>query len=48
MGCLFYPQKQTFGQRPAMSDPDPNPFADCDVIVCYGGKLPGTASHGGC
>jgi hypothetical protein len=20
-----------------MTDPDPNPFADCDVIVCYGG-----------
>ena len=20
-----------------MTDPNPNPFADCDVIVCYGG-----------
>jgi hypothetical protein len=20
-----------------MSDPDPNPFADCDLNVCYGG-----------
>jgi hypothetical protein len=28
----------------AMTDPDPNPFADCDVIVCRGGaKL--TAKH---
>jgi hypothetical protein len=27
-----------------MTDPDPNPFADCDVIVCRGGaKL--TAEH---
>jgi hypothetical protein len=31
-----------------MTNPDPNPFADCDVIVCYGGKLLGTASYGGC
>jgi len=23
-----------------MTDPDPNPFADCDVIVCYGGAKP--------
>jgi hypothetical protein len=20
-----------------MTDPDPNPFADCDAITCYGG-----------
>jgi hypothetical protein len=20
-----------------MTDPDPDPFADCEVIVCYGG-----------
>jgi len=24
-----------------MPDPDPNPFADCDTIVCYGKKLSG-------
>ncbi len=23
---------------PKMTDPDPNPFADCDFIVCYGGE----------
>ena len=21
---------------PVITDPDPNPFADCDVVVCYG------------
>jgi hypothetical protein len=24
----------------AMTDPDPNPFADGDVIACYGGAKP--------
>jgi hypothetical protein len=30
------PPKADIGQRAAaaMTDPDPNPFADCDVIVC--------------
>ena len=23
-----------------MPDPDPNPFADCDTIVCYGNAKP--------
>lgn len=23
-----------------MTDPDPNPFADADVVVCYGGAKP--------
>jgi hypothetical protein len=27
-----------------MSDPDPNPFADCDAIVCYGNAKP-TDTH---
>jgi len=31
------PRKQTSASTAAMTDPDPNPFADCDVIVCYGG-----------
>jgi hypothetical protein len=22
----------------AMTDPDPNPIADCDVIICYGAQ----------
>jgi hypothetical protein len=48
MGCLYYPQKQTSVGAAAMTNPDPNPFADCDGMVCYGGKLPGTASYGGC
>jgi hypothetical protein len=44
MGCLRYPRKQTSVSAAAMTDPDPNPFADCDVIVCCGGaKL--TAKH---
>jgi hypothetical protein len=37
MECLCYPRKQTSVSAAAMTDPDPNPFADCDVIVCYGG-----------
>jgi hypothetical protein len=37
MGCLRYPQKQTSVSAAAMTDPDPNPFADCDYIRCYGG-----------
>jgi hypothetical protein len=28
------PRKQTSVSAAAMNDPDPNPFADCDVIVC--------------
>jgi len=37
MGCLRYPRKkQTSASAAAMTDPDPNPFADCDVVVCYG------------
>jgi hypothetical protein len=36
MGCLRYPRKQTSASAVAMTDTDPNPFADCDVIVCYG------------
>jgi hypothetical protein len=37
-------EKQTSVSAAAMTDPDPNPFADCDVIVCRGGaKL--TAKH---
>jgi len=27
-----------------MPDPDPNPFADCDTIVCYGNAKP-TDTH---
>ena len=34
MGCLYYPRKQTSVSAAAMTDPDPNPFADCDVVVC--------------
>jgi hypothetical protein len=34
MGCLRHPRKQTSASAAAMTDPDPNPFADCDVIVC--------------
>jgi hypothetical protein len=31
------PLKADISQRAAaMTDLDPNPFADCDVIVCYG------------
>jgi hypothetical protein len=37
MGCLRYPRKQTSASAAAMTDPDPNPFADCDAIVCCGG-----------
>jgi hypothetical protein len=40
MGRLFYPRKQTSVSAAAMSDPDPDPFADCDIIVCYGGAKP--------
>jgi hypothetical protein len=40
MGCLRYPRKQTSANAAAMSDTDPNPFADCDVIVCYGKAKP--------
>jgi hypothetical protein len=37
MGCLYYPREQTSVSAAAMQGPDPNRFADCDVIVCYGG-----------
>jgi hypothetical protein len=37
MGCLRYPRKQTPASAAAMTDPDPDPFADCDYITCYGG-----------
>jgi hypothetical protein len=40
MGCLRYPRKQTSVSAAAMTDPDPNPFADCDVIACYGNAGP--------
>ena len=33
--CVI-PRKQTSVSAAAMTTPDPNPFADCDVIVCYG------------
>jgi hypothetical protein len=26
-----------------MTDPDPNPFADCDGVVCYGRAKPTSA-----
>jgi hypothetical protein len=38
MGCLFYPESR---HRSGYA-------ADCDVVVCHGGKLLGTASYGGC
>jgi len=28
MGCLYYPQKQTSVSAAAMTNPDPDPFAD--------------------
>jgi hypothetical protein len=31
------PRQQTFVSAAAMQGPDPDPFDDCDVIVCYGG-----------
>jgi hypothetical protein len=37
LGCLYYPRKQTSVSAAAMIDPDSDPFADCDIIVCYGG-----------
>jgi hypothetical protein len=33
----FTPRNQTSVSAAAMTDPDPNPFADCDVIICYVG-----------
>jgi hypothetical protein len=33
-------EKQTSLSAAAMTDPDPNPFADCDVITCYGNARP--------
>jgi hypothetical protein len=40
MGRLRYPRKQTSTSTAAMTDPDPNPFADCDYIRCYGNAKP--------
>jgi hypothetical protein len=40
MRCLRYPRKQTSASAAAMTDLDPNPFADCDYIRCYGGAKP--------
>jgi hypothetical protein len=34
------PEKQTSASAAAMTDPDPNPFSDCDAIVCYGNAKP--------
>jgi hypothetical protein len=31
------PESRHRSAAAAMTDPDPNPFSDCDVIVCYGG-----------
>jgi hypothetical protein len=31
------PGQQTSSARAAMQAPDPDPFDDCDAIVCYGG-----------
>jgi hypothetical protein len=28
-----------------MPGPDPNPFADCDVVVCYGGAKLASIIH---
>ncbi len=35
MGCLYYPRKQTSASAAAITDPNPDAFADCDFIVCY-------------
>jgi hypothetical protein len=43
LGCYSTSANGTFTKvnaEPAMTDPDPNPFADCDVVVCYGGAKP--------
>jgi hypothetical protein len=40
MGCLYYPRKQISVSAAVMTDPDPNPFANCDVIACYGNAKP--------
>jgi hypothetical protein len=34
---LITPESGPSVDAGVMTDPDPNPFADCDVIVCYGG-----------
>ena len=37
-------RKQTSASAAAITDPDPNPFADCDAIVCCSGAKV-TAKH---
>ncbi|HWO32516.1 MAG TPA: hypothetical protein VNO32_27280, partial [Candidatus Acidoferrum sp.] len=37
-------RKQTSASAAAMTNPDPNPFADCDAIVCCSGAKV-TAKH---